>query len=352
MNDLDTTTPSAPTDAPLPLDPAPATGATPVAPSRLRIADLDARTIFIPPGSNRWRDNPDDRKLRKSLETLGMFHPVAVVMVAAGLYKLVSGSRRLGAWLTSEILRDRPIPAVIVPDDRALTGAMDENLRREQLDPVDRARFIKQAIENSLNPAETIDLLVEHLDITADHVRNVRRVLERPQLWHEVEARRIPLMSAVTLAGLSEDGLAEFLAQSLGNNPSLSRNRVAQLANERVGTELRASIRRTGLRESIGAAVERLVSLGTDVLELDVEFDVKATKSTVVVRVPMPQRGVNAAHGALADVQAIVAARAAQLESEAGRPKPDVTTVEEPSPAVEPPASATVPVAPDTTPNG
>ena len=78
-------------------------------------------------------------ELRDSIKSHGVLQPV-VVRVATGGYELVSGERR---WRAARLAGLESIPAVVraeVDDHQMLELALVENVQREDLDPIEKAR--------------------------------------------------------------------------------------------------------------------------------------------------------------------------------------------------------------------
>jgi len=366
MSDNTVAQPVAPNDARTPLDPInPATqptasegGAAQAAPSPPTSTLVLAPTsrIFVPPEHNRWRGSPGDLRLRASLESTGLLQAIVVFELYDGMVQLACGSRRLGAWMSSAILRDRPIPAFVISRAQALAGTIGENQLREALSGVDRGRIIKLALETSQDHAATAAQLVEHFGLSDQYLRNLQRVFDQPQLWHHVEEQRIPLKSALGLAGLPEEELASFLVETVGSRPKISRNEITKLANVRLGTELQVSLRRTGLRQAAGEVIDLMLEDVEATTTVDMEFDEQARRATVVARVPMPKGGVEAARAKIARVEAAIAAHAAKIEAalDANEPQdggeaedaanPDATPVPDGSDVESPVASSGAPV--------
>lgn len=102
----------------------------------------------IRPGSRQPRAVFDDAPLAElsaSIQEQGVLQPVLVRPVADG-YELVAGERR---WRAAKSAGLRTIPAMIrhLDDRGALEAALVENLQREDLNPIDRAKAYKRLTE-------------------------------------------------------------------------------------------------------------------------------------------------------------------------------------------------------------
>ncbi|HET8679842.1 MAG TPA: ParB/RepB/Spo0J family partition protein, partial [bacterium] len=84
-------------------------------------------------------------ELSASIQEQGVLQPVLVRPVADG-YELVAGERR---WRAAKSAGLRTIPAMIrhLDDRGALEAALVENLQREDLNPIDRAKAYKRLTE-------------------------------------------------------------------------------------------------------------------------------------------------------------------------------------------------------------
>lgn len=101
------------------------------------------------------RDNNQVRKtfneqslegLAHSLEEVGMLHPILVVQNGDSGYRLVSGERRLRA---AQLLGRSEVSAVVLKKDAADEKLIQlvENIQREDLNPVERARAIREFMD-------------------------------------------------------------------------------------------------------------------------------------------------------------------------------------------------------------
>lgn len=93
------------------------------------------------------------RKLAESIERSGLMQPIVVRPRGAG-YELVAGERR---WRAAKLAGLDPIPALVreISDGAAAELALIENLQREDLNPVERARALQRlGTEFGLSQAE------------------------------------------------------------------------------------------------------------------------------------------------------------------------------------------------------
>lgn len=85
--------------------------------------------------------------LKNSIREHGILQPLVVTQTMAGKYELLAGERRLRA---ARELNLRSVPVIVraAKDMEKLELSLIENIQREDLNPIERARAYKQLIEN------------------------------------------------------------------------------------------------------------------------------------------------------------------------------------------------------------
>ena len=140
------------------------------------------------------------QSLQASIERLGLLQPVVVRPALEG-FELISGERR---WRAARAAGHEMIPAVIrsgVRDEEMLELALVENLQREDLDPIERARGFKQLQEGGL----TQEQVATRVGLQRSTVTNHVRLLELPEDVQKAVARGLLSMGhARALLGLRE----------------------------------------------------------------------------------------------------------------------------------------------------
>jgi len=139
--------------------------------------------------------------LRDSIKRHGVIQPIAVRKGASG-YELISGERRLKA---AKLAGLESIPVVIhegVSDESSLEWAMVENLQREDLDPIERAKgFQAMMARLSLKQEE----VAERVGLKRSTVTNHLRLLELPEdIQTGLIEGLLNMGHARALAGLSD----------------------------------------------------------------------------------------------------------------------------------------------------
>ncbi len=114
--------------------------------------------------------------LMRSIEENGILQPVIARRTQRG-YELVAGERR---WRAAKELKLRTIPAVIkdVDDGKMLEIALIENIQRQDLNPIERARGYKTLIERF---ELTHDEAADRIGVERPTVTNMLRLLTLPE---------------------------------------------------------------------------------------------------------------------------------------------------------------------------
>jgi ParB family chromosome partitioning protein len=125
--------------------------------------------------------------LVESVRRHGVLQPILVRPVLDG-FEVVAGDRR---WRAAEAAGRATIPAVVRPlaDREALELALVENLQREDLRPLDRARAYRKLIDDF---GMTQEQVAERVGKSQPSVANSVRLLQLPpQVQASLEAGRI-----------------------------------------------------------------------------------------------------------------------------------------------------------------
>jgi ParB family chromosome partitioning protein len=158
--------------------------------------ELDVGVIF--PNRFQPREGFDEESLERladSIKHSGVLQPV-VVRRAEGGYELVLGERR---WRAARRAGLTKIPALVrdVKDGELLEYALIENVQREDLNPIERAKAFKQLVEKFGLRQEDIS---ERLGIERSVVSNTVRLLELPEeVQGEIARGRVAMGHAKAL---------------------------------------------------------------------------------------------------------------------------------------------------------
>lgn len=112
-------------------------------------------------------------ELADSIRQHGVLQPLLVRVVDGG-YQLIAGERR---WRASQRAQLETVPCrVMTMDDRgACEAAIEENLKRSDLNPLEKAKAFREYLEQF---DSTIEELAHHLSMNRSTVSNILRLLE------------------------------------------------------------------------------------------------------------------------------------------------------------------------------
>lgn len=152
-------------------------------PSEVALAHLRANP-FQP---RQARDAQELSGLVDSIRRHGVLQPI-VVRPSVGGYEVVAGERR---WRAAETAGLSSIPAIVrsLTDQEALELALVENLQREDLNPIERARAYRRLMQEF---GLTQEQIAERVGKSQPSVANALRLLHLPpQIQASLEAGRI-----------------------------------------------------------------------------------------------------------------------------------------------------------------
>jgi len=151
------------------------------------------------------------RELQQSIEAHGILQPVVVRPSGDG-FELISGERRFRA---SQAAGLTTIPAIVrdVPDEEMLELALVENVQRQDLDPLEKARGYRRLVEKLQLTQEQV---AEKVGLRRSTVANHLRLLELPGAVQEAVAQGLLSMGhARALLGLAEAAQQELLCAEI-----------------------------------------------------------------------------------------------------------------------------------------
>lgn len=152
------------------------------------------------------REKMDETKLDElalSIKTHGLIQPITL-RVVGNRYEVVAGHRRFKA---AKLAGLADIPAVIreISESEADELKIHENLFREDVNPVDEARFITHMVETyNMTPGE----LSERTGKSESYLRARYELLKYPDyLVQAVAEEKISLSAAQWLARITDEGI-------------------------------------------------------------------------------------------------------------------------------------------------
>ncbi len=153
-----------------------------------RLAEIPVSRLKPSPFQPRQAMDPQEfAGLVESVRRHGVLQPIVVRPVADG-FEVVAGERR---WRAAEAAGQVAIPAVVRPlsDREALELALVENLQREDLGPLERARAYRRLVSDF---GMTQEQVAERVGKSQPSVANSLRLLHLPpQIQASLDAGRI-----------------------------------------------------------------------------------------------------------------------------------------------------------------
>lgn len=220
---------AAPLAAPdVPVKPADST-ALPIAPSGDLIQHIPVAQVTPNPRQPRTEfDDASLEELAQSIRGKGVLQPILVRPVAEGRFELVAGERR---WRAVQRLKLETIPAIVrqISARDAVEIALIENLQREDLGPLERARAYQQYTDTfHATPAE----LAERLGESRANVVNYVRLLKLPaEIQSLIQRKELGMGQARALAAIG-DPQRQLAVAKLAVRRNLSVRQVEALVQD------------------------------------------------------------------------------------------------------------------------
>ena len=152
-------------------------------------------------------------ELAQSIRENGVLQPILVRQIGNN-YQIVSGERRYRA---SKLAGMKSIPAVVrcLSEEKTMLAALIENIQRQDLNPVEEARTLRDII---LNYGLTHDQLADKVGKSRSALTNRLRLLQLPpEVQLMVADGRISAGHAKMLAGLKDSETVRFWAKKIIN---------------------------------------------------------------------------------------------------------------------------------------
>ncbi|MFH1024860.1 MAG: ParB/RepB/Spo0J family partition protein [Planctomycetota bacterium] len=219
--------------APVPIQPAPATVTTPAA------SDTSAISMgpqYIP--IDQIRPNPNQprkafteealKDLVASIEIHGLIQPVAI-RKREGAYELIAGERRLRAM---QSIGKTTIPAIVidVDDQKSLELSLIENIQREDLNPIERARAYEQLVTQF---KITHEEAARRIGQSRTSLTNMLRILALPNdIQEKVSRGTISYGHARALVAINDPNRQQEIANQIERD-GLSVRQVERIASRK-----------------------------------------------------------------------------------------------------------------------
>jgi ParB family chromosome partitioning protein len=148
------------------------------APTGLRTLAIEALIPNPDQPRKRFAEGPL-RELAESLKNHGILQPLVVAPVpgSTGEYTIIAGERR---WRAAQLAGLHEVPVVIrnTPESEHLELAVIENLQREDLDPIEEARALRQLMDVR---SCTQEELATRIGKDRSTIANTMRLLKLPE---------------------------------------------------------------------------------------------------------------------------------------------------------------------------
>lgn len=176
------------------------------------ISEVDINKIFSNP--NQPRKNFDEEALRElasSIKTHGIIQPIVLNKQNDGTYMIIAGERR---WRAAKLCGLTSVPAVIknYTDKQIKEISIIENLQREDLNPIEAARAIKELMDEY---GLTQEMVSERIGKSRSNVANTLRLLSLyPDVVNLVEKGKLSAGHARCLVVVEDPNEQIKLAQT------------------------------------------------------------------------------------------------------------------------------------------
>lgn len=162
-------------------------------------------------------DEKSVRNLAKSINDIGIIQPI-VVRKKGSYFELVAGERRLEAV---KFLGKKEIPAIVknLSNFEAFRMTLEENIRRENLNPLEIAEAIKKMKEEF---GLTDEKLGKMINMSRPLVTNYLRLLNLPsEIKKGIENGEITFGHAKSLLSLNEEDMLRLYRKVVKNKLSV-----------------------------------------------------------------------------------------------------------------------------------
>lgn len=154
-------------------------------------------------------DNKALEELANSIKTSGVIQPMVARPQPDGRYEIVTGERR---WRACSLLGLAKIPAILqdIDDRQMLEWALVENIQRQDLNPIERARAYKDLISGF---GLTQEEIARRVGLERSTITNFIRLLELPgQVQDEIARGGLSPTHALPLLSIDSPELQVKLA--------------------------------------------------------------------------------------------------------------------------------------------
>ena len=225
-------------------------------------------------------------ELADSIRRHGVLQPLLVRPGEAGSYQLIAGERR---WRAAQQAGLERVPCRIISfsDQQATEAALEENLKREDLNVLEKALAFREYLERF---GGTIEDLARQLSMSRANVSNTIRLLELPEPVQELlRSESLSAGHARALLPLSSDRqviLAKQVAEqhlSVRRTEEAVRTILSELKGAGTAFETDAGSAPAASAGQLTSHVQSLQNILRDQLQARVEIRVRGRESGQVV---------------------------------------------------------------------
>ena len=198
---------------------------------------LQLAVTDIHPNRHQPREDFNEEALEGLMDSIavnGIIQPIVVRRDGEG-YEIIAGERR---WRAAKRLDFPRVPAIVkqVDDVQSLELALIENIQRQDLNPIEKAKAYRELINRF---SLTQDQAAAKLGMNRSSVANMLRLLELPQDIQELVSRGTLTMGhARALLGLADPQEQRRLARRIENEQLSVRHVEKYVADfQKTGTE-------------------------------------------------------------------------------------------------------------------
>lgn len=183
-------------------------------PSTKSTGVTEVKTASIRPNPNQPRKHFDEEALQElanSIKVHGVIQPLIVNKEDDGNYMIIAGERR---WRASQLAGLDTVPVVVknYTEKQVKEISLIENLQREDLNPIEAARAIKQLMDEY---KLTQEVVAERIGKSRSNVANTLRLLNlAPDVLKLVENGKLSAGHARSLVVIDDEALQGRLALS------------------------------------------------------------------------------------------------------------------------------------------
>ena len=186
-----------------------------IAPKAGGVAEIDIEKIK--PNPNQPRKNFDSEALNElaaSIKMHGIVQPIVVNDMGDGTYMIIAGERR---WRAANICGLKTVPAVVrnYTDKQVKEISIIENLQREDLNPIEAAKAIKELMDEY---GLTQEVVADRIGKSRSSIANTLRLLSLyPDVLKMVEEGKLSAGHARCLVVVEDKNQQIKLAQLVVN---------------------------------------------------------------------------------------------------------------------------------------